>query len=132
VEDAPVVVVVDDEEDSREALKDLLELEGYRVEVAANGREALDRVDTLGDRICLMLLDLYMPVMDGWAVAAGRRDHVGSAEGATRRPSHREAARSAEGAADSRSALLNRGRTGKSAARSFSGGGNPRLARTLL
>ena len=63
-----IVLVVEDETDSRESLRELLELEGYQVETAANGREALDRMTILGDQLCLVLLDLFMPVMDGWQV----------------------------------------------------------------
>jgi CheY-like chemotaxis protein len=62
------VLVVEDEKESRETLRDLLELEGYDVQTAVNGREALDVLDNSGDRICIMLLDLFMPVMDGWQV----------------------------------------------------------------
>ena len=43
-----------------------LELEGYRTYVAANGRAALDLLDEVTPD--LMLLDLMMPVMDGWAL----------------------------------------------------------------
>jgi CheY-like chemotaxis protein len=42
-----------------------LELEGFQVELAANGRQALDRL-TAGMHPCVILLDLMMPVMDGW------------------------------------------------------------------
>ncbi len=61
-----VVLVVDDDEDSRESLRELLELEGYMVQTAVNGKEALERVDALEP--CVMLLDLCMPVMNGWQV----------------------------------------------------------------
>jgi CheY-like chemotaxis protein len=61
------VLLVDDEEDIRETLRDLLEDQGFAVEVACNGREALE---LLRDRdhapFCFVLLDLMMPVMDGW------------------------------------------------------------------
>jgi CheY-like chemotaxis protein len=63
-----IILVVEDEKESRETLRELLELEGYRVETAVNGREALDTLNASGDRICIMLLDLFMPVMDGWQV----------------------------------------------------------------
>jgi CheY-like chemotaxis protein len=43
----------------------LLEAEGYRVVCAANGREALDYLHH-AELPCLILLDLEMPVMDGW------------------------------------------------------------------
>ena len=62
------ILVVEDEVDSREALRDLLELEGYQVRTATNGREALDMLAAAGDEICMVLLDLFMPVMDGWQV----------------------------------------------------------------
>ena len=42
-----------------------LELEGFRVEVACNGKQALDRLSA-GVSPCVILLDLMMPVMDGW------------------------------------------------------------------
>jgi CheY-like chemotaxis protein len=63
-----VVLLVEDEEESRDALQELLELEGYSIHAVSNGREALEAIATLGDRLCLVLLDLFMPVMDGWQV----------------------------------------------------------------
>ena len=68
------VLVVEDDVDVRESLMLVLESEGYRTVGAANGREALDVLS--GDEpVCLILLDLMMPVMDGWEFrAAQRRD----------------------------------------------------------
>jgi CheY-like chemotaxis protein len=63
-----IILVVEDEKESRDTLRELLELEGYQVETAMNGREALATLDASGDRICIVLLDLFMPVMDGWQV----------------------------------------------------------------
>ena len=60
------VLLVDDDEDIRETLRDFLEDQGYRVAVAANGQEALDRLHELGQPPCFVLLDLMMPIMDGW------------------------------------------------------------------
>jgi len=60
-----MVIVVDDDEDVREALGDLLRLRGYSVTMAANGREALELLHRC-DPPCVILLDLVMPVMDGW------------------------------------------------------------------
>jgi len=60
---AALVLVVDDDEGLRDALETILEHEGYRVRVAANGRAALAQVaETSPD---LILLDVRMPVMDG-------------------------------------------------------------------
>lgn len=63
---SPVVLIVEDDADSRETLRELLELEGYTVKTAANGQEALDELDEY--KPCVMLLDLAMPVLDGQAV----------------------------------------------------------------
>jgi len=65
---ASTVLIVEDEEESRDTLRDLFELEGYKVRTAVNGREALDTLAAVGDDICIVLLDLFMPVMDGWQV----------------------------------------------------------------
>ncbi|MDB4983532.1 MAG: chemotaxis protein CheY [Myxococcales bacterium] len=62
------VLVVEDEDESRETLRDLLELEGFRVQTAVNGREAMAALAAGADEICIVLLDLFMPVMDGWQV----------------------------------------------------------------
>jgi CheY-like chemotaxis protein len=62
-----LVLVVDDDDDIREVMREILESEGYRVAEASNGREALDRLGELGQR-CIVLLDLMMPVMTGWQV----------------------------------------------------------------
>src|SRR4051794_17286128 len=59
------ILIVEDDADSRETLADLLDLDGYLVDCAANGREALDRLQR-GLLPCLILTDLNMPVMSGW------------------------------------------------------------------
>lgn len=61
------ILIVDDDQDVREILAQLLEDEGYSVASASNGREALERLETL-PRPVLMILDLMMPVMSGWEV----------------------------------------------------------------
>lgn len=63
------MLVVEDDDTIRESLCELLELEGFDVVAAANGREALDAVRA-GSRPCAVLLDLFMPVMDGWQFLA--------------------------------------------------------------
>lgn len=60
----------------RETLRALLALEGYPVAEAANGRKALDFLLRNPKQPCLILLDLMMPVMDGWQFLEVRRDNV--------------------------------------------------------
>ncbi len=57
------VLVVDDDRDIRETLQEILESEGYQVETARNGAEGLERARQRHP--ALILLDLFMPVMDG-------------------------------------------------------------------
>ena len=59
------ILVVDDDPDIRDSLKEVLEDEGYTVNSVANGREALEYLKR-SPRPCVILLDLMMPVMDGW------------------------------------------------------------------
>lgn len=61
----PTVLVIEDDQDTREMLGRFLELEGFNVETAANGRQALERLGS-GIRASVIVLDLMMPVMDGW------------------------------------------------------------------
>lgn len=59
------VLLVDDEPEVRENLRAFLECYGYDVEVAEHGSEAL-RILRAQNRPCCVVLDLFMPVMDGW------------------------------------------------------------------
>jgi CheY-like chemotaxis protein len=59
------VLVVDDEPDVREALIDVLERAGWEVVAARDGADALDKLRH-GPRPAVILLDIMMPVMDGW------------------------------------------------------------------
>jgi CheY-like chemotaxis protein len=59
------ILIVEDDKDLRESLCEALELEGYIVVCADNGESALRYLAT-GARPCVILLDLMMPVMDGW------------------------------------------------------------------
>jgi len=65
------VLVVDDQEVIRDTLQTALDDEGFNVETAANGKEALEIL--LRWKPCVVLLDLMMPVMDGWAFCAEQR-----------------------------------------------------------
>jgi CheY-like chemotaxis protein len=67
------VMVVDDDADIRETLGDLLVDEGYEVESAAGGREALELLRN-GARPGVILLDLMMPEMNGWQFRAAQLD----------------------------------------------------------
>lgn len=76
--DCDRILIVEDEADIRETLKEIMELEGYRVSTAENGERALVLLDEI-QRPCLILLDLMMPVMDGWEflhVLREQRQHV--------------------------------------------------------
>ncbi len=68
----PRVLVVDDEASIRDSLRMILEYEGYRVDEAANGSEALTRV--AGRRPDAVLLDIKMPEMDGLEVLTAFRE----------------------------------------------------------
>lgn len=57
------VMVVEDNTELRESLEELLQYEGYAVESAVNGAEALQKLAIL--QPCLVILDLLMPVMGG-------------------------------------------------------------------
>src|SRR6201997_3470132 len=61
--DPPLVLVVDDEQSYRDALRIALEREGFRVEVAADGAEAIARFDAV--RPALVLLDVMLPRISG-------------------------------------------------------------------
>jgi CheY-like chemotaxis protein len=61
----PLILVVEDHDSARTALIKLLSATGYDVVEAPNGSEALTQL-AKGPRPDLILLDLMMPVMDGW------------------------------------------------------------------
>ncbi|HEY6211302.1 MAG TPA: response regulator [Vicinamibacterales bacterium] len=60
------VLIVEDDADLREMMAQLLSLEGYAAATVANGREALDYLRNGHHKPHVILLDLMMPVMDGW------------------------------------------------------------------
>lgn len=63
---APEIMVVDDDPHVREALTDFLGDEGFRVRDAVNGADALAQLASGRQRPALLILDLAMPVMDGY------------------------------------------------------------------
>ena len=70
-EGAPVLVV-DDDAAIRSAVRDVLESAGIAVETATNGADALEKVSRQRPR--LVLLDMRMPVLDGWGFACALRE----------------------------------------------------------
>jgi CheY-like chemotaxis protein len=61
------VLIVEDDHGLRQAIASALEDEGYAVLHARNGQEALELLDK-GVCPCVVLLDLMMPIMDGWTL----------------------------------------------------------------
>lgn len=59
------VLVVEDEEDLREMIREALELNGYAVATAQDGHQALAQLARI-QQPCLVLIDLLMPGMNGW------------------------------------------------------------------
>lgn len=75
-----MVLVVDDDPDILDALSEILGLERVDVRRARNGLEALQFLESLdGRKPDLILLDLMMPVMDGWEFARRLRERPGGA-----------------------------------------------------
>ncbi|HEV8229502.1 MAG TPA: response regulator [Candidatus Limnocylindria bacterium] len=66
------ILVVDDDTSILDTVSSILTQEGYSVVSAASGEEALAAIDR--EPPSLILLDMRMPVMDGWAVARALRD----------------------------------------------------------
>jgi CheY-like chemotaxis protein len=66
------ILVVEDNGSMRDSLLMLLQTEGFEAAGVGNGREAL-RLLRGGYDVCLILLDLMMPVMDGWAFRVEQR-----------------------------------------------------------
>jgi CheY-like chemotaxis protein len=62
------ILIVEDDQDIRDILELTLKVEGYEVLTAINGAEAF-KVLSDSPMPCLILLDLMMPVMDGWTFA---------------------------------------------------------------
>jgi CheY-like chemotaxis protein len=73
------VLIVEDDDDLREMMAQLLSLEGFQAAAVANGQEALEylRQGTAPD---LILLDMMMPVMDGWEFRRRQKSDPSMAE----------------------------------------------------
>jgi CheY-like chemotaxis protein len=66
----PQILVVEDDHDTRVLLRATLEQAGYAVETAANGRDAMARLTAMAEAPQLLIIDLLMPVMDGFELIA--------------------------------------------------------------
>lgn len=62
------ILIVDDELKIRILLRDFLERDGYHIIEASNGKEALDLFTDSADTIDMILLDIMLPIIDGWTV----------------------------------------------------------------
>jgi len=69
----PLVLVIDDDDGIREGIVDLLEEEGFAAVGACNGLEALNFLADSKRVPSLILLDLMMPVLDGWTFCKVRQ-----------------------------------------------------------
>lgn len=68
------ILVVEDDHDIRESICEALIIMGYNVRNASNGKEALEVLEEMQPP-CMILLDLMMPVMDGWQFREKQRIH---------------------------------------------------------
>ena len=71
--EAPTVLLVEDTEDNRQMMRNLLEMSGFRVVEALNGREAVELAIRVKPQIILM--DLSLPYVDGITATREIRNH---------------------------------------------------------
>lgn len=74
-QEPPLILIVDDDPDILDVEAEALSRRGYRVAKATNGEEALNMIAEAEPQ--LILLDMRMPVMDGWAFTRALRDRYG-------------------------------------------------------
>ena len=72
-QERPTILVVDDNHDNTEIIRQYLEARGYPIVVAFDGDEALARFEEVGP--ALVLLDVMMPGRDGWEVCRLMKQH---------------------------------------------------------
>jgi DNA-binding response OmpR family regulator len=60
------ILLVDDDDELRDIAGDVLEECGYDVVPAGNGKQAIDYLRAASERPCLIILDLMMPIVNGW------------------------------------------------------------------
>jgi two-component system, cell cycle response regulator DivK len=68
------VLIVDDYPDMRDLLGRVLEALGYAVVLASHGKEGLEKA--IAEKPNLILMDMMMPIMDGWEAARALRSHL--------------------------------------------------------
>jgi len=78
MEMSPPILIVDDDPNLQRLMTKFLKLEGFASVPTSNGQEALDYLRAGGDA-CVILLDLRMPVMDGWAFRKEQQSDPGLA-----------------------------------------------------
>ena len=90
---SPTVFIIEDDVDTREMLAKFLELEGYALKLArpTDGRRSIGSAS--GADACVIVLDLMMPVMDGWEFRRHQVEDAAACE-ASRRSSSRPPAAS--------------------------------------
>ena len=71
----PTVLVVEDFEDNRFMMRRLLEMSGYRVVEAVNGKQAVEKAES--ERPDIILMDLSLPLLDGLAATRRIRERDG-------------------------------------------------------
>lgn len=69
----PIILIVDDEKDSLEFLRILLEKEGYNIYTASSGEEALSKTH---QKLDLILMDIRMPKLDGVQVCKQLKENI--------------------------------------------------------
>lgn len=73
--EAPLILVVDDDPELLKVVAEALSMKGYRVAEAHNGQEALQRLTEITPQ--MIVLDMRMPLMDGWEFARVFRERYG-------------------------------------------------------
>lgn len=69
----PPILVVDDNRDNADIIREYLEARGYPISVAYNGDDALDLFER--EKPAIILLDVMMPGKDGWEVCREMKKH---------------------------------------------------------
>jgi DNA-binding response OmpR family regulator len=72
------ILIVEDDEDLREMMAHFFECAGFDAQVAVNGEDALAKAHARPPHV--IVLDLMMPVMDGWTFRARQRDDAAIAD----------------------------------------------------